>query len=184
GAALVAIQSDAPDVVCDFTNVFAPYGSLVVTKNAAGDQAGRAGPVTVELTCDDGTKESLVLPLTDATASLDALLFADSASCTVEETETGVADGGTVDTSIGVIVDGDEVDSVDGTSVTFDVAAGSEVEVVVYDLYTAPGGVLPSSTGLPDTGAPAVGRTATWGLALVLAGLSLLMGVPRRRGSH
>ena len=184
GAALVAIQSDAPDVVCDFTNVFAPYGSLVVTKNAAGDQAGRAGPVTVELTCDDDTKASLVLPVTDTTASLDTLLFADPAACTVKETETGVADGGTVDTSIGVIVDGDEADSVDGTSVTFDVTAGSEVEVVVYDLYTAPGGVLPSSTALPDTGAPAVGTTATWGFALVLVGLSLLLGVPRRGGSH
>ena len=87
-----------------------------------------------------------------------------------------------------------------GRTVTFDVLAGHRYAARVADDYLAPlspsgsatSSVLPTQTGqngsggsggLPDTGAGAAGAWLVTGVALVLAGLTLLVA-PRRRRSH
>ena len=185
GYVVTHITSGQPDVTCSFTNRLVPWGTLDVTKNVSGDSGGRTGPVTLALSCDDGTKQTLVVPLDQDQGEMDQLLFGADATCTLTETGTGVAPDGTVDTAIGVTVDGDVTQAVDGSAVTFDVKPGSAVSVTVLDVYTAGSGVLPTESTLPDTGGSAgLGGSALLGLGLVAVGALLLLVPTSRPGRH
>ena len=182
-----------PHVVCDFTNTFVPTATLDLSKVVVDPDSARTGPVTVHVTCLDGTDQTLTGPAGQpGPFQLDQLVFRDPTTCTARETATGAGTGASVATKIDLADGG--VTSVAASSITFPVRSGHQIAVTVTDIYGAappspttkpePGpSVLPESAsqgGLPATGAPAGLRWLTGlGVGLVFAGVVLLVASRR-----
>jgi hypothetical protein len=187
GVALIAITEQAPNVVCDFVNVFVPSSRLVVTKVAEGPEGSRSAPVVVDLTCENGTEETLSLPVSEDERSLPERFFFEEDICTVSESATGVAPGFTVETEILAVADGEVVDAITGSEVEFELLPGDDLEIVVINTYVAEdeggggggegegeggeegeGGVAGGK--LPNTGSDGTLELASWAALLVLVG--------------
>jgi hypothetical protein len=190
---VVRITDQTPDVECAFVNEFVPSSRLTVTKIADGPAAARQGPAVVELTCDDGTDETLTVPRTVNEKSLPERVFQGSTECRVEETATGVAPDATVETAIVAIVDDEIIGGVDGRVVEFTLDPSDVVEIVVVNVYATSGdggggdggdgggdgggGGGTAGGRIPDTGPYDVLALAQWSALLVLiGGFTLAMG--------
>ena len=99
GPQTVTIAADTESVVEVRDTYTAAPATLVVTKVVAGPAAGSQGDVVVEVSCTDGTSDTLTVPAgTPAgTTALPALTVPFGTKCAVAETATGATDAVDVD---------------------------------------------------------------------------------------
>ncbi len=195
GYVTLDLTTTDPHVTCDFINTFVPTATLHLSKIVIDPDAVRTGPVTIHLTCEDGTDLTLTGPAGHAGPfALEPLVFRDPTTCTVTETATGVGAGASVATKIALNDGG--VTTVDASKITFPVRSGHDINVAITDTYAAapvepsvapsPGAsVLPTEESqgspLPNTGAPDTRPFALWGVFLVLLGVALFASSTARR---
>ncbi|MGD9958316.1 prealbumin-like fold domain-containing protein [Nocardioides sp.] len=190
-AAIVRVNPQQPQIDCTFENVFVPSSRLVLTKVVDDPDAVRTGPVHVELTCDDGTRQVLSVNRGADAGALAPLTFLDDVTCRVRESSDGAPD--TTPAQVSVTVDRQTGPPVvtSGPSADVVLTSGDDVRVTVTNTYeAAPATTGPStdqpdgpSTGntddLPDTGASSGLVTALIaGLVLCCVGVLLVL----RRG--
>ncbi|GAA3276138.1 hypothetical protein GCM10020218_023810 [Dactylosporangium vinaceum] len=109
GAGVVPLAAAAPAAKCTATYIFDEASTLQLTVRFAGDVAGRAGALIVDVDCEDGSSGRAVLGGTDnGDASLPGPIgFLSPTKCTVQEPQAPTAKDakvsitGTVDPNAG-----------------------------------------------------------------------------------
>lgn len=190
----LAADGTAQSAVVTVTNTF-DLTSVEVTKVVQGDTTsdGARGAFEVELVCSrdvDGAAAVVSVPGGSKRSLSAASSYRTTfdhlpvgASCQLTETVTGGAD----DTIVTVAIAGQETVTTRGVSAAVDLSATApgDVSVTVTNAFDADA-VLPSTSGvsglgtLPWTGV-AVGGLVALAAGLVLGGLLLLRGRPRRQ---
>ncbi len=161
GRALRVELTDAqPRVRCIVDNALQAVGGLDVSKTIAGGGAGAQGAVSINVTCEDGTRAVLDVPAgaTGTTSLIDTLALRDPTTCAVVETEDGTrAEAPSVSTTVSV----NDGDPVTASRASVDVASGALSTVAMVNTYDA---LAPSGAS------PATPAFALAGLLLLLLG--------------
>lgn len=145
---LVTLTTEQPAYDCTAVYRLDPGTLVVLTKNATGDPARRAGDAELRLTCTDGDQRSLVLPENDqsATSEDDPLpVYNNDVSCTVTEIDNGASSDATVNSQAQVTPGGVTA----ALPLTFDIdRTVDRYDITVTNQYT-PATPSPSPTPTP-----------------------------------
>ena len=168
---VVPLTPADPVARCRAVDEFVPAATLDVVKSVVGDPTGRTA-VHIAVQCNDAQNAQLTAPAGDPgpfrlPAPLRFYDFLDASGsptlqCRVRETADGAAPGGSVDTSIEVVVDGAVTSTVNADNVLVAPEPGQEVVVRVTNRY-APRTVAPTPTPTPTPGPPAGGGSGSGG---------------------
>jgi len=149
------LTAAAPVAHCRAVDEFVPSATLEVVKTISGDPADRTA-AHVNVQCNDAQDANLSAPAGQPgpfrlSTPLRFWDFLDAGGpptlqCRVRETQDGAATGGSVATSMAVVVDGSVTQTVDGDNVLVSPRPGQHVVVHVANDYTA---ATSPSTGTP-----------------------------------
>ncbi len=155
GTIQVPLSVADPTADCTVVYDLDPPTTVQLVKVVAGPESARTGAAVVSIDCADGSTGTVTVPAGESGRFelAEPLGFVEATTCTVQETDTGVAPGAQVSTRFVLTVNGQPSDGLgaDGAFAVDRIEAG--YEVTVPDTYALPSpsptptGPTPSPTG-------------------------------------